>query len=188
MLRLLEKQLKSVTPASVPQTTHTLRWAVEVPHTHTDQYGRGRGEGRGSTCFPVRQCARAATCRTKWRHGDLVDHFLPIGLHHLKHHVILEVLNELQHPLAQGEAAGEQSAVVGHPSGLSADPRVAQQALHPLALEQMPERQRVAQLTRAGGDSRGWRVAVSWERKGLGGTSDVKREKIRKGRRVRKAA
>lgn len=37
----------------------------------------------------------------------IVLHDVPVGLHHLKHHVVLDVLHKVEHALSEGERSGE---------------------------------------------------------------------------------
>lgn len=38
---------------------------------------------------------------------QVVLHDVPRGLHHLEHHVVLDVLHKVEHPLPEGERGGE---------------------------------------------------------------------------------
>lgn len=38
---------------------------------------------------------------------QVVLHNMPVGLHHLKHHVVLDVLHKVQHALSEGKRSGK---------------------------------------------------------------------------------
>ena len=50
--------------------------------------------------------ARVGTARAL----ELLHHRVPVGLDHLEHHIVEEVVQEVQHPLPQLKAEGERAA------------------------------------------------------------------------------
>lgn len=124
---------------------------------------RKDGVGRGTRASPASLTRRL----------QVVLHNVPVGLHHLKHHVVLDVLHKVQHALSEGERSRKPArAAVGgvwkgawvlqvhtrecrtnSPFGRArrvllevfvADPDVAQQSLHVFAVKHVAEQHLVA--------------------------------------------